>query len=194
MPSHSGVEAHASPAGAEAEAGAKPVWRQPVVLAAAVAVAAICVVRYDSEGHGFIAGFTAAVLVVLAVTDFRSRVIPNRIVVPAAVVVLIAQLALYSDRAAEWILSALGAALFLFLPAIVKRGAIGMGDVKLAFLLGAALGYAVLSALTIGFLVMLPVALYMLAREGAEARKKYLPLAPFLVAGAIVVLLAGGAA
>ena len=68
-----------------------------------------------------------------------------------------------------------------------------MGDVKLALLLGAALGYAVLPPLTLGFLLMLPVALYMLVREGAAGRKRYLPLGPFLAAGAIVVLLSGGA-
>jgi leader peptidase (prepilin peptidase) / N-methyltransferase len=169
-------------------------WRRPVVIVAAALPAAACILRYDAEAHGFISGFTAAVLVILAATDLQDRLIPNRIVVPAAMIVAVAQITFYSDRAAEWILAAFGAALFLLIPAIIKRGAIGMGDVKLAFLLGAALGYAVLSALTIGFLLMFPVALYKLAREGGAARGKYLPLGPFLAAGAIVVFLGGGAA
>jgi prepilin signal peptidase PulO-like enzyme (type II secretory pathway) len=169
-------------------------WRQPVVTGLAGLLAALCLVRYDAEAHGFISAFTVAVLVVLAATDLQERLIPNRIVLPAAALVLVAQLAFYSDRAAEWILSALGAALFLFIPAVIKRGAIGMGDVKLALLLGASLGFAVLPALTLGFLSLVPVALYMLIREGAAARKKYLPLGPFLAFGTLVVLLAGGAA
>jgi prepilin signal peptidase PulO-like enzyme (type II secretory pathway) len=192
------LEARSEPAAASI-AGDSPrpigrAWRQPVVLGLAALLAAGCVVRYDADAHGFISALTAAVLVVLAATDLQERLIPNRIVLPAAAVVLVAQLAFYSDRAAEWILSALGAALFLFVPAVIKRGAIGMGDVKLALLLGASLGYAVLPALTLGFLAIVPVALYMFAREGAAARKKYLPLGPFLAFGTVVVLLTGGVA
>jgi leader peptidase (prepilin peptidase) / N-methyltransferase len=170
------------------------VWRRPLVIGVASILALLCLVRYGADAHGFISGFTAAVLVVLAATDLQERLIPNRIVLPATAIVLVAQLAFYSDRAAEWIISALGAALFLFVPAVIKRGAIGMGDVKLALLLGAATGYAVLGALTIGFLSLVPVALYMLLREGSAARKKYLPLGPFLAFGTLVVLLSGGVA
>lgn len=168
-------------------------WRRAAVLVPAAALAGLCVVRYDAEAHGFISGFTAAVLVVLAATDLQDRLIPNRIVVPAAVVVLVAQIVFYSGATLEWIVAALAAALFLFIPSLIQRGAIGMGDVKLAFLLGAALGGNVLPALTLGFVSMLPVAAYMLVREGSAARKKYLPLGPFLAFGAIVVLLSGGA-
>ena len=170
------------------------VWRRPLVVGLAAVLALLCLVRYGADAHGFISAFTAAVLVVLAATDLEERLIPNRIVVPAAAIVLVAQLAFYPDRAVEWVISALGAALFLFIPAVIKSGAIGMGDVKLAFLLGAATGYAVLPALTIGFLSLVRVALYMLVREGGAARKKHLPLGPFLALGTLVVLLSGGVA
>lgn len=169
-------------------------WRHPAIVAIAALLAVLCVVRYGIEPHGFISAFAAAVLVGLAATDLEERLIPNRIVLPAAAIVLVAQIAFYSDRAAEWILSALGAALFLFVPSLVQRGAIGMGDVKLALLMGAALGWSVLAGLTLGFVALLPFALYMLVREGAAARKKYLPLGPFLAFGTIAVLLLGGAA
>jgi len=169
-----------------------PIEFAPGALAAALAVA--CVMRYDADAHGFISGVATAVLVVLAATDIRERLIPNRIVIPAAGIVLLAQVLCYPSRTAEWVIASLGAALFLFAPTVVKRGAIGMGDVKLGLLIGAALGSSVLSGLTIGFLAVAPFALYKLAREGAEARKSYLPLGPFLAFGAIVVLLSGGAA
>jgi len=168
--------------------------RRPLVFALASLLAVLCVVRYEADAHGFISAFTAAVLVVLAAVDLQERLIPNRIVVPAAAIVLVAQLAFYPDRAAEWLISSIGAALFLFVPGVIKRGAIGMGDVKLAFLLGAATGYGVLAALTVGFLALVPFALYMLAREGSAARKKHLPLGPFLAFGTLVVLLSGGVA
>lgn len=170
------------------------VWRRPLVIGLASVLAALCLVRYAADAHGFISAFTAAVLVVLAATDLEKRLIPNRIVVPAAAVVLVAQVAFYPDRAVEWVIAALGAAFFLFVPAVIKSGAIGMGDVKLALLLGVATGYAVLPALTLGFLSLVPVALYMLLREGAAARQKHLPLGPFLALGAVVVLLSGGVA
>jgi leader peptidase (prepilin peptidase)/N-methyltransferase len=168
------------------------VWRRPLVVGLAAVLALLCLLRYGADAHGFISAFTAAVLVVLAATDLEVRLIPNRIVVPAAAIVLVAQLVFYPDRAAEWLISAVGAALFLFVPGVIKSGAIGMGDVKLALLMGAATGYAVLPALTVGFLALVPVALYMLAREGSAARKKHLPLGPFLTFGTLVVLLSGG--
>jgi leader peptidase (prepilin peptidase)/N-methyltransferase len=177
----------------EARAVAR-VWRRPLVVGLASVLALLCLLRYGADAHGFISAFTAAVLVVLSATDLQERVIPNRIVVPAVAIVLVAQIAFYPDRAGEWVISALGAAVFLFVPAVIKKGALGMGDVKLALLLGAATGYAVLPALTIGFLALVPVALYMLFREGGAARKKYLPLGPFLAFGTVVVLLSGGVA
>jgi leader peptidase (prepilin peptidase) / N-methyltransferase len=183
-----------APTAVEESRAVARVWRRPLVIGLAALLAVACVLRYEADAHGFISAFTAAVLVVLAAIDLQERVIPNRIVVPAAAIVLVAQLAFYPDRAGEWIVSALGAALFLFIPAVIKRGAIGMGDVKLAVLLGAATGYAVLPALTFGFLALVPVAIYMLFREGSAARKKYLPLGPFLALGTLVVLLSGAVA
>jgi prepilin signal peptidase PulO-like enzyme (type II secretory pathway) len=174
--------------------GIDSTWRRPVVLAVAALLAVACVVRYSLEPRGFIAGFTAAVLVILAATDLEARVIPNKIVLPAIGLVLLGQLAFYSNQATEWIVSALATAAFLFVPTVINRGAIGMGDVKLALLLGVALGLAVLPALTLGFVAMLPVVLYLFIREGADARKMYLPLGPFLALGAVVALLTGGAA
>lgn len=183
-----------APATVEEPRAVARVWRRPLVVGLASVLALLCLLRYGADAHGFISAFTAAVLVVLAATDLQERLIPNRIVVPAAAIVLVAQLAFHSDRAGEWVISAVGAAVFLFIPAVIKSGAIGMGDVKLALLLGAATGYAVLPALTIGFLSLVPVALYMLLREGAAARKKHLPLGPFLAFGTLVVLLSGGVA
>ena len=66
---------------------------------------------------------------------------------------------------------------------------LGMGDVKLALLLGAALGYAVVGALLLGTLAAGLVAAVMLFKEGSSARKRAIPLGPFLAGGAIVVLL-----
>ncbi len=102
---------------------------------------------------------------------------------------LLAQTAL--DPSPEWLLGALGASGFLFVAAIAYPAGMGMGDVKLALLLGAMLGYLVGVGLMIGMVAALVPSVYLLARHGAAARKMGIPFAPFLAFGAIVALFAG---
>jgi leader peptidase (prepilin peptidase)/N-methyltransferase len=135
-----------------------------------------------------VSAFTAAVLVVLSATDLERRVIPNRIVLPAAAIVLLAQFALFPDRAGEWALAAVLAAAALMLPQLLGRAWMGMGDVKLALLIGAALGWGVVGALLIAFVSTLPVTLFVLARGGLAARKTAITFGPFLALGAIAVM------
>jgi leader peptidase (prepilin peptidase)/N-methyltransferase len=68
-----------------------------------------------------------------------------------------------------------------------------MGDVKLALLMGAALGRTVPVALMIGMLAALVPGIYLLARHGSAARKMALPFGPFLALGSVVALFAGPA-
>jgi leader peptidase (prepilin peptidase)/N-methyltransferase len=131
------------------------------------------------------------VLVVLAAIDLERRIIPNRIVVPAAVLVLVAQIALSPERTVEWTAAALGAALFLLVPLLFYPNGMGMGDVKLAALLGAGLGWAIVPALVVGLMAAFVAALVVLARGGLAARKTALPFGPFLALGALVALFAG---
>jgi leader peptidase (prepilin peptidase)/N-methyltransferase len=125
------------------------------------------------------------VLVVLAAIDLERRIIPNRIVLPAVVLILAAQITLSPDRALEWTAASLGAALFLLLPLLVYPSGMGMGDVKLALLLGAGLGWAIVPALVAGLFAAFIVALVVLVRGGLAARKTALPFGPFLVLGAL---------
>jgi leader peptidase (prepilin peptidase)/N-methyltransferase len=131
------------------------------------------------------------VLVVLAAIDLERRIIPNRIVLPAVVLILAAQIALSPDRALEWTAASLGAALFLLLPLLVYPSGMGMGDVKLALLLGAGLGWAIVPALVAGLFAAFIVALVVLVRGGLAARKTALPFGPFLVLGALFALFLG---
>jgi leader peptidase (prepilin peptidase) / N-methyltransferase len=139
-------------------------------------------------GHNVVLGFFAAVLVALSVIDVRTRRLPNRIVLPAAALVLVAQIAVAPDRALEWILGALGASAFLLAAALINPAGLGMGDVKLALLLGAALGWTVAPALMIGFVAAALAGVVMIARNGWAARKATMPLGPFLAFGALAAL------
>jgi leader peptidase (prepilin peptidase) / N-methyltransferase len=156
------------------------------VVAGCLAVAALA--HFGVEPRGVVAAFFVSILAVLSRIDFERHILPNRIVLPAAAAVLVTQIAFFPDRALEWTIASLGAALFLFLPLLVYPSGMGMGDVKLALLLGAALGQAVVTALVLGFLFVVPVALFLLVRGGAAARKTAIPFGPFLAAGSVVAL------
>jgi leader peptidase (prepilin peptidase) / N-methyltransferase len=132
---------------------------------------------------------TTAVLVTLSAIDARLRIVPNRIVVPAAAIVLVAHTAI--DPSVEWALGALGASGFLFLAALAYPKGLGLGDVKLAVLMGAMLGATVSVALMLGFIAALVPSLVLLARHGSAARKMGIPLVPFLALGSLVALFAG---
>ena len=85
------------------------------------------------------------------------------------------------------------AVLVLFaVAAVVRPRDLGMGDVKLVLLLGALLGREVLPALAIGFCLVAAAGLVLLARYGRPALRRYIPLGPFIVAGAVAILLLSG--
>lgn len=135
-----------------------------------------------------VGAFLAAVLVVLAAIDIERRIIPNRIVLPATAIVLVARISESPTRAGEWLGAALLAGALLALPRLRNPAAIGMGDVKLAALIGAALGWGAFVALAIGFVATIPVAAFLVVQRGPAARKIPLPLAPFLALGALIVM------
>lgn len=132
------------------------------------------------------------VTVALSFVDLRSYRLPNRVLVPGTAVgaVLLAAGALLDGRIGD-ITEALAAGLVysvtLLIPALVTRGAIGMGDVKLAFLLGLFAGYhgweAAVAALAGAFLLAGAVGVLLLALRRIT-RRDHLPFGPFMVAGA----------
>jgi leader peptidase (prepilin peptidase)/N-methyltransferase len=67
----------------------------------------------------------------------------------------------------------------------------GMGDVKLALLLGAMLGRLVTVGLMVGMVAALLPSIVLLARHGAAARKMAIPFGPFLAFGGVVALFVG---
>jgi leader peptidase (prepilin peptidase) / N-methyltransferase len=164
--------------------------RPPVVTTAlCVLVAALCFVVIGFSAKGLLSAFFAVVLVVLSAIDLERRIIPNRIVVPASAVVLLAHIAIRPSRTLEWTIAAF-AAFFLFLAlALINPAGLGMGDVKLAFLLGAGLGWAVIPALVLGTFAAAAYGVFIIATRGRAAAKTAFPLGPFLAAAAIVVLL-----
>jgi leader peptidase (prepilin peptidase) / N-methyltransferase len=173
-----------------APAAVRRAWRvRPAGLALAGVLACAALLRVGTTPAGVLAAAVLAVLGVLAAIDLEWRVLPNAIVLPAIAGVLAWQLAFLPGRFGEALLAAVGAGAFLLLPSLFRRGAIGMGDVKVAALLGAALGAPVAMALAVGSFAAWPVALVLVVR-GASVRGATIPFGPFLALGGAVMLLA----
>jgi leader peptidase (prepilin peptidase) / N-methyltransferase len=161
----------------------------PAVELVTALLLAGCVLAFGFSLEAAVAAFFCAVLVAVSAIDLEHRIIPNRIVVPATVVVLVANT--IRDLSPEWTLAALGASGFLFAAALAYPAGMGMGDVKLALLMGAALGRTVPVALMVGMLAAMIPSLVLLARHGAKARKMGIPFGPFLAIGSVVALFWG---
>jgi leader peptidase (prepilin peptidase)/N-methyltransferase len=163
--------------------------RYPLVELVTALLIAGSVWKFGLTGDAALAAFFCAALVAVSATDLEHRIIPNRIVLPASVVVLVAQTALHPSI--EWTLGALGASGFLFAAALAYPKGMGMGDVKLALLMGAMLGRTVSVALMVGMLAALVPSVALLVRHGSAARKMGIPFGPFLALGSVVALFAG---
>jgi leader peptidase (prepilin peptidase)/N-methyltransferase len=164
-------------------------WRYPAVEAATALLVAGCVLRFGLSWDALIGAFFCIALVAVSATDLERRIIPNRIVLPAAAVVFVARTLVHPS--VEWAAAALGAALFLFIAALAYPGGMGMGDVKLALLLGAGVGKVVPIALFAGMIAALAPSIVLFARHGVAARKMAIPFGPFLALGGVVALFAG---
>jgi leader peptidase (prepilin peptidase) / N-methyltransferase len=163
----------------------------PLVEAVTALLIVMCVAVYGPTADAALAAGFCAVLVTLSVIDARHRIVPDRIVLPAAVIALAAHTAI--DPSLEWVVWSLAAAGGLFLVVLAYPKGLGLGDVKLALLLGAVLGATVTVALMIGLLAALVPAAILVSRHGVSARKLGVPLVPFLSLGAVIALFVGNA-
>jgi len=182
------VSSDAVPVDAQAE-GRRPDTAALVAYGVAAFLSLLAVIRYGVRAETPVIVFVITTLVVISKHDLERHIIPNRIVVPAWLLVLAAHLAIHPHHWLQWLVASFGAGLFFLVVQLAYPAGLGMGDVKLALLLGAALGWSVLAALLLGTIAAGLVSAGLVFARGAEARKQSIPLGPFLAAGAIVVLL-----
>ena len=133
----------------------------------------------------------AAILIALAAIDLEHRILPNRIVLPAAVFGIVAAAVVHPGELPELLLAGAAGFTALLLIALAKPGGMMMGDVKLAGVMGLYLGLALVPALLVAFLAGSLVGVGLMAARGMAARKEAVPFGPFLALGAMVGLLAG---
>jgi leader peptidase (prepilin peptidase)/N-methyltransferase len=131
-------------------------------------------------------------LVPITLIDLDRRIIPNLITGPAALAALVAIAALDTDFLPEALIAAAAGGGFFLVAAVLYPRGMGMGDVKLAGMLGAYLGRAVAPAILIALIAGVVVGAAIIARKGAtEGRKTAVPFGPFLALGGIVAFFAG---
>jgi leader peptidase (prepilin peptidase)/N-methyltransferase len=168
--------------------------RYPLVegLTAALCVGAV-LVHHSAIG---IATSVGVILLVVpaALIDLEHRIIPNKLTAIGGVVALGIGLALDPSGEPERLIAGAAAGGFLLVAALAYPGGMGMGDVKLAAVLGLFLGRAVAPAILVALFSGVLVGVFVIARKGArEGRKTAVPFGPFLALGALVSVFAGQA-
>jgi leader peptidase (prepilin peptidase)/N-methyltransferase len=133
----------------------------------------------------------AAMLIAVADIDLEHRIVPNRILAPLAVWGLAASAVVRPEMLPELAIAGAGAFLFLLAAAVAYPAGMGMGDVKLAGVMGLYLGLSVIPGMLVAFLAGSVVGIAIMVRHGADARKRGVPFAPFLALGGLVGLVAG---
>jgi leader peptidase (prepilin peptidase)/N-methyltransferase len=168
--------------------------RYPLVEAL---TAGLCVgaVLAHHTATGIALSVTLILLVVpAAAIDLEHRIIPNRITGAGALLALAIGLALDPGGEPERLIAAAGGGGFLLVAALAYPGGMGMGDVKLAGMMGLFLGRAVAPAILIALLSGVVAGVVVMASKGVKAgRKTAVPFGPFLALGALVAIYAGQA-
>lgn len=166
--------------------------RYPIVEATTAALA-VSVVLVRHSTHDVALGLAlVAVLVPVALIDYDHRIIPNKLTLPAAIVAIGIGLATRPAGVPEQLISGAAAGGFLLVFALAYPRGMGMGDVKLAAVLGLFLGRSVAVAILSGVLIGAIVGGVVIARVGVSAgRKTAVPFGPFLALGGVIALLVG---
>jgi leader peptidase (prepilin peptidase) / N-methyltransferase len=133
-----------------------------------------------------------AVLVRITISDLEERRIKNGVTFPAAVAALVIGLILHASGLPGQLLAGLATGAFLIFFALISRGGLGMGDVKLGIVLGLYLSKYVVLAMVVGLGASAVLSIGVLAVKGVKVgRKTAIPLGPFLALGGVVAVLAG---
>jgi leader peptidase (prepilin peptidase)/N-methyltransferase len=169
--------------------------RYPLVEAGTALLFAAVVAGHHDDRATLVLGLVlVAFLVPLALIDLDTRLLPNKLTLPAAVAALVLGTLLDPSGEPERILAGIAAGGFFLLAALAYPRGMGIGDVKLAGVLGLFLGREVGAALFVGLLAGVLAGVVVIARKGArEGRRTAVPFGPFLAFGGIVALLLGEA-
>jgi leader peptidase (prepilin peptidase) / N-methyltransferase len=161
-------------------------------LATGALYAATALVLWDDAGEIALGLAFVTMLVAITLTDLERRIIPDKILLAGAIAGVAIAAVAEPGSLPERSIAAAAAGGLLFAVALAYPRGMGMGDVKLAAVMGLYLGRSVGPALLIAFAAGSLFGLALIARHGAAARKQAVPFGPFLALGGVAGLLAGG--
>jgi leader peptidase (prepilin peptidase)/N-methyltransferase len=168
--------------------------RYPVVEAVTLALCALVVAVYGVSAEAALGLALVVLLVPVTLIDLDFHIIPNKLLLVGAGVGLALLVALEPGALPEHLIAAAAAGGFFLIAAIAYPAGMGMGDVKLAAVLGVYLGRAVVPAVFVALVLGTLVGAAIIARKGAaEGRKAGIPFGPFLAVGGLVGLFFGDA-
>jgi leader peptidase (prepilin peptidase) / N-methyltransferase len=168
--------------------------RYPIVEAVTAALLVAVVLAKGADRDAWLGLALVLILVPVTLIDLDHRIIPNKLMLIGTVVSLALVLLTHPSSLTEHLIAAGAAGGFLLVAALAYPGGMGMGDVKLAGVLGLFLGRAVGPAMLVALVSGTVVGAVIIARKGAkEGRKTAIPFGPYLAFGGLVGLFAGGA-
>jgi leader peptidase (prepilin peptidase) / N-methyltransferase len=167
-------------------------WRYPLVELATAVLMALTVVVIGPNEDVWLGLAFVLLLVPVTVIDLDFRIIPNKLMIAGTIAALAILALTRPDDIPEHLIAAVAAGGFLLIAAVAYPSGMGMGDVKLAFVMGLFLGREVGVAMLVALVAGSVVGIAIMARKGTqEGRKTAVPFGPFLALGGVVALLAG---
>lgn len=160
-------------------------WATPFALA--LATTTLVRDKYGADAFAFAA--VQLLLVSLAVIDIETRRVPNVLTAPCAAAALVLRAVFERSHLVETLIAGAAALAVFAVLAMVLHGGMGIGDVKLAGMLGAVLGQAVLPGLVVGILAGGLVTAFLLALRRVRWTST-IAYGPFLALGGAVAILA----
>jgi leader peptidase (prepilin peptidase)/N-methyltransferase len=166
--------------------------RYPVVEAGTALLLVAVVLAKGADRDAWLGLAFVLLLVPVTLIDLDHRIIPNKLMLLGTVVSVALVLLTEPDSITEHLIAAAGAGGFLLIAALAYPAGMGMGDVKLAFVMGLFLGRDVGPAMLIALVAGSVVGAAIIARKGAqEGRKTAIPFGPYLAFGGLVGLFLG---
>ncbi len=166
--------------------------RYPLIEALTGLLCALCVLVYGADNDVWAPLLFVLLLVPITLIDLEHHIIPNVLTGIGAVGAIVLLVLFDSDSIVEHLIAATAAGGFFLLAAIVYPAGMGMGDVKLAAVMGLFLGRAVVPAIFAALIAGTLIGGVIIARYGMdEGRKKGIPFGPWLAFGSLVGLFVG---
>jgi leader peptidase (prepilin peptidase)/N-methyltransferase len=163
-----------------------------VKASTAVLFVVVAAVQYDDSTRLVLGLAMVGFLVALTLVDLETRLLPNKLTLPAAVTAVALGLVVDAPGEPSRLLAGAAAGGFFLVVALAYPSGLGLGDVKLAAVLGLFLGREVAAALLFALVAGVLVGVVIMRRKGvSEGRKTTVAFGPFLALGGVAALLVG---